>query len=758
MANPDPPWEKLYRRMESFIQEDFPEVHTGAEPPAYRTVKSRNEELRQARLELEESRARYRDLFDSAPVGYFSLDRNGLILEVNQTGAGLLGAAPEDLWSKPLSLFISGKDKDLFRAHRQQVLKSGTRQICELELARRDGSRFPAQLLSSHAPDSSWATEQLRVVVTDITALRRAEALSDERRRLYALLDVLPAYVLLMGPDFRLRFGNQCFRETFGDRVGQTYREIFPDREQDFLSRVLETGVPEEWEWTAADGRSYRIYNYHLTDRDGTPLILEMGLDLTFWRRAEEARSHLLEILEATPDVVITADVNGKLIYANRAGRRLLSPDDKEDICGLHIFDIHPGWAQTLVTGEALTKAKRDGVWQGETAFLSRDGREVPASQVILAHRDERNAVKFFSTIGRDVTGIKQAEQALHQVNRALRTLSACHRAVLHASEEPEFLREICRAIVEEGGQERGYRLAWVGLAEPDRKPALRPVAQAGYEAGYLKTLGFTGAANERSRSPGALAVRTGKPVVVRDTSTDTRFKTWRTEALKRSYGSCLALPLQADGQTFGVLSIYAKEPDAFDSQEVGFLVDVADTLAFGITSRRALAEQQQGVEALKRAHAELAELLKVREAELAHVNEQRLNENTIHRFTQDSLEALLAVLQTLVLASPQAIVSFDCEGHVKLWNPMAESLFGWSESQVLGNFIPIFPAEEKENFLALLTRLQQGESVQVAEMHGRGKTGATLIFGLSAAPLHDSRGQVTGGMVFLSIPAASLK
>src|SRR3970040_763476 len=111
-------------------------------------LEMQNEELRRAQEELEASRSRYADLYDCAPIGYLTLDKDGLIREVNLTGAGLLGEDRRHLIKKPFSVFVINDDLDTFRTHLKETLKRETRQIGEIGIRRRDGSVVPIQLQS----------------------------------------------------------------------------------------------------------------------------------------------------------------------------------------------------------------------------------------------------------------------------------------------------------------------------------------------------------------------------------------------------------------------------------------------------------------------------------------------------------------------------------------------------------------------------------------------------------------------------------
>ena len=84
---------------------------------------------------------------------------------------------------------------------------------------------------------------------------------------------------------------------------------------------------------------------------------------------------------------------------------------DEESVKGMRVVDWHPPWSGALVFQEGLPVAMRAGTWSGETALLTRDGRELPVSQVIIAHKDASGAVAYFSTIIRDITERKRAEE-----------------------------------------------------------------------------------------------------------------------------------------------------------------------------------------------------------------------------------------------------------------------------------------------------------------------------------------------------------
>jgi len=191
----------------------------------------------------------------------------------------------------------------------------------------------------------------------------------------------------------------------------------------------------------------------------------------------------------------------------------------------------------------------------------------------------------------------KRSEESLRRLNRTLRTLSECNQSVVHAADESDLLHKICRIIVEIGG----HRMAWVSLTGQDDEQGLRSAAAMAYENGYLDTAGISGIHPDRTMEPVGRALRTGRPSIARNILRNPDFAPWRDEALKGGYASCIALPLTAGGKTFGSLNIHAREPDAFDEEEVNLLAELTDDLAYGMMALRTREERDRAKDDLQR-------------------------------------------------------------------------------------------------------------------------------------------------------------
>ena len=195
---------------------------------------------------------------------------------------------------------------------------------------------------------------------------------------------------------------------------------------------------------TLRTGGAYRAEHAIFRREDGSPLyagcssqpIIEggeaRGAAVTIVgpgesQRTEELDSRWAAMLEATTDFVGMADTDGRVLFVNRAGREMVGVGVDEDLSGTAIVSYHPRWAAEVVLGEGVPTALREGTWSGETALLSHDGREIPVSQVILAHRTLDGKVRFLSTTARDITGRKRL---FEESERRAAELDAVIRAI----------------------------------------------------------------------------------------------------------------------------------------------------------------------------------------------------------------------------------------------------------------------------------------------------------------------------------------
>lgn len=197
-------------------------------------LEMQNAQLAQSQAELEESREKYSDLFDFAPVGYLALNEDGLILEANLTISTLLGVERRWMFKSPFQIHVFDADRDLFRAHLLNISTSKKRGRCELRLKTKSGKHFYAQLDSLCI--EADGKRSFRIAVTDISErrqaqedLRKANAMLESRvqdrtaelQKANAELRDMPSRLLASMDEERRRIGMELH-----DSVGQTVAAI----------------------------------------------------------------------------------------------------------------------------------------------------------------------------------------------------------------------------------------------------------------------------------------------------------------------------------------------------------------------------------------------------------------------------------------------------------------------------------------------------------------------------------------------------
>ncbi|HEY6003566.1 MAG TPA: ATP-binding protein, partial [Anaeromyxobacter sp.] len=216
------------------------------------------------------------------------------------------------------------------------------------------------------------------------------------------------------------------------------------------------------------------------------------------------------------------------------------------------------------------------------------EGGDMP---VDVERRDEvGDLARTFRSMAKSLAdrerNLRERNGDLERRQRALAILSECNEALVRASDERSLLDAVCDTIVRIGG----YRLCWAGFVEHDERHEMVPAARAGGEEGHLSE---ATAWADVERGPVGIAVRTGRPVIVKSDVSDRALEPWRRVAVEQGYRSVAALPMVCDGGVvLGVLTICAAEEDAFDDEEASLLRRLADGVAYGIMALRGRGER----------------------------------------------------------------------------------------------------------------------------------------------------------------------
>ncbi|MCX6567035.1 MAG: PAS domain S-box protein, partial [Candidatus Aminicenantes bacterium] len=368
--------EELRRRAEKKAKADEASIRDTLSPEESRQtlyelrvhqieLEMQNEELRRAQEALEALRARYFDLYDLAPVGYFVLSEQGLILEANLTSATMLGEERGALVKKPIARFIFPEDQDIYYRHRKPLFETGAPQVCELRMARKDGALFWARVEATAAQGTDGGLV-CRAAISDITERKRAEeALREAEQQFHTLADAGQALIWTSGPDKKCNYFNLPWLRFTGRTLEQEMNDgwtkgVHPDDFERCLG--IYTEAFEQRECFSMDYRlCHRDGQFRWIQDDGTPRYDSQGnflgylghcLDITDRKRAEAAvqasESRYRQLVENAKEAILVAQ-DGFLKFVNRMASEMTGYSEPELISRPFPEFIHPDDREMVV-------------------------------------------------------------------------------------------------------------------------------------------------------------------------------------------------------------------------------------------------------------------------------------------------------------------------------------------------------------------------------------------------------------------------
>jgi len=302
---------------------------------AYRNeLEIQNKELRKQKAELEESRRKYYNLYDSVPVGFFTFDKDGLILDVNLAGAELLGVDRNALIDNDFYHYIDVCDQDAFSLHRKQIFAAGIGQTCEIRLKKNDGLRFYAQLESVPVKDNKGNRISFRTVMNDITERRETEEalqkaynifekkvkerlaeledtnaeIQDSENKLLAMLESVGDRMSMIDKNFTIIWVNDIARKFFGnDIIGQKcYTAYHQNREPCSPQPCY---VVKAFQ----DGKVHR-HGDRVADKDGKIRYFDCIANVALYNKEEKPKA----VLEIARDITMHKVLESELLKSQK--------------------------------------------------------------------------------------------------------------------------------------------------------------------------------------------------------------------------------------------------------------------------------------------------------------------------------------------------------------------------------------------------------------------------------------------------------
>src|SRR3954452_4987643 len=569
-----------------------------------------------------DSDTRLRTLIDDAPDFIEILDCTGTIRYITPAITRLGGYLPEEVIGRHFKEFVHIEDLAKAMAafdramHTRDLVQTTTR------YRHKDGSWRVVENLGRnylHEP----GIEGIVLHTRDITRHVQIELeLEETEQRYRSLVNAMAEGVVLQKVDGEIVMCNRSAETILGlgleqmrgmTSIDPRWRAIqedgspFPGERHPAMI-TLRTGVPESnvtmgihkpsgaLTWLSVNTQPIRKLGASVPHA-----VLASFHDITQRKHVEDELRHsadeIRDLYNNAPCGYHSLDQGGTFVRVNDTELRWLGYTRDELVGKKKLSDLlTPQGLRTF--HETFPPFVAQGwIRDVEYELIRKDGTLLPVLISATVIRDAQGRYVMSRSMAYDITERRRAENALKRVNRALRVLSDCNTALVHAETQTTLLNEVCRLLIDSGG----YRMAWVGFAEHDEARTVRPMAQSGHGSGYLESTPVSWKDDAFGQGPAGLAIRTGTTQVNVDFATDLRMKPWREEALARGFASSIALPLRSEGAVLGVLAILSASRDAFDHEEVVLLQELADDLAFGIAGLRVRAQHRDAEERVRR-------------------------------------------------------------------------------------------------------------------------------------------------------------
>ena len=400
-------------------------------------LEMQNDELRSSQLELETERTRYFEFYNMAPVGFFSVNVQNLILECNLTASKLLGIPLSRLINQPITRFILKEDQDIYYLHNKQLFGIDARQGCDLRFLKNDGSVLWVHLETTIVHNTEGATE-IRMVISDITIRKKTEDELKQNEQRYKKAQRL-GQVGNWEYDIRTKkiWGSDETKRIYGlkpenidfttDEVGQ----CIPDKKlvRQALVDLIEKGKPYNIEYeirpaTGADKRTIKSIAKIVKDESGkSTKIAGVIHDITVQRLADEelrkSEGKYRHLFSSISDYILLVDTDKNIIDCNQAFNYGFGYT-QEEIIGIKTICLYASKKEYQEMKKEFKKHLDDSRFTYTIHYKKKSGEVFPGEISVFNLRNDKEEIVGFIGIIRDITYRKMVEESLRRANEEL--------------------------------------------------------------------------------------------------------------------------------------------------------------------------------------------------------------------------------------------------------------------------------------------------------------------------------------------------
>jgi PAS domain S-box-containing protein len=394
-----------------------------------------NEELRKALLKLEDSQKKYFDLYNFAPVGYFTLNKDGLILDVNLAGSELLGVERLNLHKTAFIQYIDHECRNEYYHNIKDAVETGTKQTTEIKLLKSDNTRFYAHLETINVKYENGDLKEFRIVVTNIDDLKNTEKALKESENYREIFFNDHTVMMLIDPINGDIIDANIAASKF---YGYNREELVKMRISDINVSDADI-VFEEMQKALSKQKNYFIFKHRLADgkvrdvdvcsgvinQNGKDLLYSIVNDITAQKKAENALRESEELFRLIFDqspigsIITTLDYTPLLV--NNALTNILGYS-KEELLSMKFPEYtYPEDLKLDIEQRKILDSGEVDNFVFEKRYIHKNGEIIWGKLHLSSVKDQSGETIRFLAMVEDITKTKSDEEKLKETMEELK-------------------------------------------------------------------------------------------------------------------------------------------------------------------------------------------------------------------------------------------------------------------------------------------------------------------------------------------------
>lgn len=377
---------------------------------------------------LRQSEEKYRDLYDSAPDMYHTIDSNGVIIGCNQTEARMLGYSQDEIIGRPLMDFFTAESKLLFKQDFPPRVSKGATLTVEREFVRKDGSTFPASLHVYPEFDDSGRLLATKTIARDITRIKETEeALRQSEEQFRAISEAADDAIIYLDAQGLIAYWNPAAEKIFGYTEEEVrakdmhllfapaeYHEAYKKGFQHFqkTGKGPAVGMINEFPARKKDGTKIPVeIVFSVIRSKGEYHAVGIIRDITERKKAEQAllesEKKFRDLFENSRDAIYVVNREGVFVDANQACLEMFCLT-KDELLGSNVIDLYVNRADRPAFQAAIEK--NGFVKDYEIKMRKRSGPEMTCLVTSAVRRDSAGRIIGYQGITRDISETRRLQ------------------------------------------------------------------------------------------------------------------------------------------------------------------------------------------------------------------------------------------------------------------------------------------------------------------------------------------------------------